>query len=170
MNCARYVVSTLFIGFILLFNTGCESNDSSPDPTPVPEKSVPKDNTPDTPDKPDTPKILPGEVGIHIGSVPSMGQEGNVSGTVSGINPSEYKVVMYINVSGAWWIKPYNGDSISIGGSGKWSGDMTTGGIDIYASSVTVYLLPKADGFPSLLGSSSLPAGFNRYPHDSKPR
>jgi hypothetical protein len=43
---------------------------------------------------------------ITITHAPSDGVYGSASGTVKGVNPSNYKVAVYIYVSG-WWNKPY---------------------------------------------------------------
>src|SRR5665647_3953274 len=43
---------------------------------------------------------------IAITHVPAYGVSGSASGTVKGVNPSNYRVAVYIYVFG-WWNKPY---------------------------------------------------------------
>lgn len=151
---------------------GCESggdDENTPDSaTEVAKPTKPTDSTNDKPDTPDNP-VLAGEIGIVISGFPARGQDFNVTGFVSGVDPSNYAVAMYINVYGQWWIKPYAGTPINIKSNGGWSADMITGGSDSSASQIVVYLVPKTDTIPQLLGAASLPAGFNnKYKSDKK--
>ena len=102
--------------------------------------------------------MLPGSPGIAITGVSAMGTSGNASGKVSGVVPNGYVVATYIEVSGAWWIKPYSASTTSINSDGSWSVDIDTGGSDKWATQVMVFLVPVGITPPNLLGSGSAPS------------
>jgi hypothetical protein len=105
-----------------------------------------------TPPKPVTP-------GVSITSVAPYGTSGFVRGTTFGIKNRNYDgVATYIYVDGRWWTKPYYDSPISsLEPNGSWSADIDTGGIDIYATQVKVFLIPKGFEVPIVGGESSLP-------------
>lgn len=95
---------------------------------------------------------------ITITHVPHYGVSGSASGTVKGVNPSNYKVAVYIYVSG-WWNKPYwNSPLTKIKSDGTWSCKINTGGNDIYATSVAAFLVPAKYVPPKMAGEKSLPS------------
>jgi len=161
----------MFLGLGLLWSLGCEnddkkdSNDKNSSTNEVAKSSGESDDSGGGGDS-----VLPGAPGITITGLPAMGESGKVSGSVSGVKPSDYVVAMYICVSGRWWIKPYAGSTIDINGDGNWSASMTTGGSDAYATQVVVYLVPRGTGVPSLLGAGSLPAELAGFPSTSSGR
>ena len=95
---------------------------------------------------------------ITIKHVPSYGVSGSASGIVKGVNPSNYKVAVYIYVSG-WWNKPYwNSPLTKIKSDGTWSCKINTGGYDIDATRVAAFLVPAKYIPPKMAGEKSLPS------------
>jgi exo-beta-1,3-glucanase (GH17 family) len=95
---------------------------------------------------------------ISFTYVPPVGSFDNLQGSVLHVNPSDYRVVVYIKVSGAWWIKPYSASpQTTINIDGTWTCDITTGGIDEQATTIAAYLTTKTYSPPLLAGSGSLP-------------
>ncbi len=95
---------------------------------------------------------------ITITNVPPYGVSGSASGTVKGVDPSGYKVAVYIYVSG-WWTKPYWGSPLTeIKSDGTWSCDIDTGGDDIHATRVAAFLVPEKYLPPQMTGENSLPS------------
>ena len=79
----------------------------------------------------------------HISQYPNLAGE-NLQGTVTGVNPQDYDIVVYIRVEDVWWIKPsLDFPKTTIRSDGTWSCDITTGGNDAYATEIAVYLLHK---------------------------
>jgi len=95
---------------------------------------------------------------ITITNVPSYGVSGSASGTVKGVNPSNYKVAVYIYVSG-WWNKPYWDSPLTeIMSNAKWSCNINTGGDDIEATRVAAFLVPAKYVPPIMSGEKKLPS------------
>lgn len=95
---------------------------------------------------------------ITITHVPSYDVSGSASGTVKGVNPSNYKVAVYIYVSG-WWNKPYwNSPLTKIKSNGKWSCNINTGGNDIEATRVAAFLVPAKYVPSKMSGEKNLPS------------
>ncbi len=93
---------------------------------------------PDTVDWQENPDIQLTQVPPY----PNPGHE-NLQGYVTGVSPSDYRVVIYINVGSRWWIKPYENAPLTlIQPNGTWSCDITTGGNDHLASAVAAFLIP----------------------------
>lgn len=100
---------------------------------------------------------------IEFTYVPPIGSFDNLKGRTANINPDDYKIAVYIKVSGSWWIKPYADTTLAkILPDGTWSCDITTGGIDSTATSVAAFLIPKNYSPPLLLGGASLPEALNQ--------
>ena len=68
----------------------------------------------------------------------------HLQGQVWHVLPADYRMVVYIQVAGNWWIKPYSDDrrKTSIRCDGSFSVNITTGGNDQDASSILAYLIP----------------------------
>jgi hypothetical protein len=95
---------------------------------------------------------------ITITDVPLYGVSGSASGAVKGVDPSEYKVAVYIYVSG-WWTKPYWDSPLTeIKSDGTWSCNIDTGGDDIHATRVAAFLVPAKYVPPEMTGENSLPS------------
>lgn len=99
----------------------------------------------------------PGEPEIKFTYVPPYGSFNNLNGRVFHVWPEDYRVAVYIYVYGGWWTKPYwNRPLTTIDCDGKWTCDITTGGIDQKATQIIAYLVP-ADYQPPLAYGGSLP-------------
>ncbi|NUQ22522.1 MAG: hypothetical protein HUU34_01100 [Saprospiraceae bacterium] len=93
-------------------------------------------------------------------SVPPIGSNANLKGSVAGVNPVEHIVAVYIKVGGQWWVKPYSASrKIPIDEHGCWVVDITTGGSDPNATEIAAFLLPAGYDPPNVLGAGVLPAG-----------
>jgi hypothetical protein len=130
-----------------------------PSVTPIRPTAPPATPTPD----------LSGSPAITLTTVPPRGAQGGEAtlvGRVSGVNPADHKVVVYIYLppgtcSPGWWgPKPtWDPPLTSIKGSGVWEVNIATGNCDADASKVAAYLVrdgfvpPRATGM-STLGSS----------------
>lgn len=97
-------------------------------------------------DKDDDPG-MPGGTGepeILVTDVPTMHSYQDLRGQVYHVWPDDCCVVVWIEVWGGWWIKPYWDDpTTNIDSKGKWVCDVTTGGVDEEATHYAVYLVPK---------------------------
>ena len=103
---------------------------------------------------------------IQLTSVPAYGEYGNLSGTVSGVNPADHKVLVYIYVSG-WWNKPSWADpETSIASDGTWQCNISGQGSDIYATEIMAVLVPNGSYQSSweMGGESSLPSDLLSHP------
>lgn len=98
----------------------------------------------------------PGEPSIQFTYVPPVGSFENLKGKVCHVGTDDYKVAVYIYVSG-WWTKPYWDDPfIYIDPSGEWECDITTGDNDESATKIAAYLLPKDYDPPLMHGEETL--------------
>jgi|GEM_PF-3573792 len=104
---------------------------------------------------------LPGGQGdpfIQFTYIPPVGSFNNLEGRVLHVYPSEYRVAVFIYVSG-WWNKPTFANPLtSIGSDGSWVTDITTGGIDEKASRIAAFLVPATYNPPVLSGDNTFPA------------
>jgi hypothetical protein len=100
-------------------------------------------------------------VGISIDPLCAYGTaDCNVAGTVTGVDVSKYRVAPYIKVDDLWWTKPTAAvPTCPIAGSGRYSCDITTGGADLYATAVKVFLMPTATAPGPCLPCQAAPAG-----------
>ncbi len=113
---------------------------------------------------------IPPEPGIKIDGVSPLGTEdGWVWGSVTGVNPNEYAVAVYILVGNGWWNKPFwKPAKTPIKSDMTWICDITTDGgqgNDKNATKVAVYLIPVNYDPPEMHGGPSLPSELDQYPH-----
>lgn len=121
--CARLAIVIVLIGILL---SGCETEEGEKCPPSLP--TAPSDGTI--------------EYKILFTYVPTIGSTCNLKGKVVNVNPADYRVVVYIYVGGAWWIKPYWNNPITvIQSDGSWECDITTGGVDEQATKIRAYLI-----------------------------
>lgn len=104
---------------------------------------------------------VPGGAGapsIEFTFVPPLGSFQNLKGRVLHVDPA-HRVVVYIEVNGQWWVKPFaNAPLTTITSDGSFVVDITTGGIDEKATRIAAYLIPVEYTPPVLLGSRTIPA------------
>lgn len=94
---------------------------------------------------------------IEFTYVPPYGSFENLQGKVTCVTPTDYKVAVYIYVSG-WWTKPYFATPLTtIQSDGSWTTDITTGGSDQLATQIAAFLV--SNGYtPTLMsGGQVLP-------------
>ncbi|MBM3321506.1 MAG: T9SS type A sorting domain-containing protein [Candidatus Eisenbacteria bacterium] len=87
-----------------------------------------------------------GGASIEITSVPVWGSEDDLRGRVHRVSPSAYKIAVYILVAkaGGWWVKPTAESPLTpILPDSTWSTDITTGGIDPFATRIIAFLVPS---------------------------
>ena len=59
---------------------------------------------------------------IRITQFPAAGAVTPISGTVTGLtNPGAFKVILYLQAGGNWWIKPFPGSSVTLSGTGAFT-------------------------------------------------
>lgn len=99
----------------------------------------------------------PGNPTIEFTHVPPLGSFEDLEGQVWHVKPSDYKVAVYIYVSG-WWTKPTLANPLTtIQIDGSWITDITTGGIDEEATRIAAFLVPNDYNPPLISGSGTLP-------------
>ena len=95
--------------------------------------------------------------GIFLDVVPPIGSYENLRGHVACVKPADYRVAVYIKVSG-WWTKPYFDSPLTpIQSDGAWVTDITTGGSDQLATDIAAFLVPKGYSPPQMSGGAVLP-------------
>lgn len=101
----------------------------------------------------------PGQPAIEFSYVPPYGDKSrNLEGQAWHVASDDYKVAVFINVSGYWWTKPTFAQPLTtIKADGSWTCDVTTGGIDHTATKFAAFLLPEEYDPPLVSGEESLP-------------
>ena len=108
---------------------------------------------------------------IEYLSIPPYGSNDKLIGRVSTVNPEDFRVAVYIYVSG-WWTKPFwNQPLVPINPDGTWSCDVTTAGhSDTTATGIIAFLVPQGDSVPLGSGQPCLDAQLFRNPSVEVPR
>ncbi|MFH1679980.1 MAG: FlgD immunoglobulin-like domain containing protein [Candidatus Eisenbacteria bacterium] len=104
---------------------------------------------------------------IELTSVPEWGSLEDLRGRVHGASPSAHNVVVYIFVenAGGWWIKPNSEAPLTpIQPDSTWTTDITTGGIDQYATRIIAFLVPSGYDPPPCTPCASLPDSLFDHP------
>ena len=100
----------------------------------------------------------PGTPALAFTSVPPIGSMRSLTGVALHVKPSDYVVLVYIQVSGGWWMKPtLAAPKTSIAPDGTWICNITTGGHDQDATAIAAFLVPANSKAPIVLGTSTLP-------------
>jgi hypothetical protein len=90
-------------------------------------------------------------------TAPPYGSELDLHGTTSCVSPADFKVAVFIYVSG-WYNKPTWGEPLTpIQSDGSWTCDITTGGGDTQATRLAAFLVPNGYTPPQMSGQSDLP-------------
>jgi hypothetical protein len=97
---------------------------------------------------------------IEFTRIPSYRSFDNLVGRARGMDPQSCYVAVYIFVEGlGWWTKPYFAvPRTPIRSDATWTCDVTTGGIDEYATRYAAFVLADTVSPPILGGNTSLPA------------
>ena len=100
----------------------------------------------------------PGIPRIEFTVVPEIESFDDLEGQVWHVSPTEYRVAVYILITG-WWNKPFwHRPLTTIYCDGRWTTDITTGGIDEQATKIAAYLVPVGYTPPLASGETTLPA------------
>jgi len=104
-----------------------------------------------------------GTPSIHFTYVPALGSttpNDVLEGRVAHVDPLLYKVAMYINVAGRWWVKPFsdNRRNIEIQPDGTFAARTDTGGNDASAGEIAIFLVPASFAIPATADSPTLDA------------
>jgi len=100
---------------------------------------------------------LPGAPGVVFDSVPAYGSEDDLRGHVTGVDPTRYRLAVFIYV-GEWWTKPTFAQPLTpLGLDGTWVCDVTTGVNDVLATRIAAFLVPVGYSPPLLSGAATLP-------------
>ncbi len=101
---------------------------------------------------------------IQVSTAPAYGQLGSITGRVTGITDfANYDVVTYLYVDGiGWYPKPTTAQqATALNPDGTFSVPVTTGGVDQYATTYYVGLLPATSSPPAQPNLYALPAPAN---------
>ena len=98
---------------------------------------------------------------IEITGVPAFGSAGNITGTVTGFDPSTHRVAAYLYIEGAgWWTKPSFGmPTVPINPDGTFNAFIGVSGLDPLASHYSVSVVPNGTTPPQASGASTLDLG-----------
>jgi hypothetical protein len=117
--------------------------------------------------------LMAQDPGIEITDVPEWGSSDFLRGRVWEVDPSEYKVAVYLYFEGWWWPKPYTTAPLtSIQPDCTWLCNVATGANDHYATRYTVFLVPEdfvppVSGYPYNEWRRYLPDTlYTNYPYD----
>jgi len=104
---------------------------------------------------------------IEFAHIPAFESHDNLQGLVTGVDPDDYKVAVYIYVPPyGWWTKPYAFSPLtSIAGDSAWTCDITTGGQDECATKITAFLVPNGYDLPLGEGQQCLASELYQYPY-----
>jgi hypothetical protein len=96
--------------------------------------------------------------GISITYVPPCRSGEKLKGNVANVVPAQYKVAIYIFVSGGWWTKPtFASPLTTIASDGTWESYVNTGGNDGLATQFAAFLVPNGYTPPSSAGYGEIP-------------
>jgi hypothetical protein len=111
---------------------------------------------------------------IQIISAPPYGQNGYITGVVTGITDfQDYDVAPWIQIPGVgWWPKPtFDHPTVPIDSNGFFTAYVTTGGVDQLATNYYAALVPvgttpgpSSNGFPPFGYNPIASATYDRYP------
>ena len=94
---------------------------------------------------------------IQITYIPPYKSFDRLQGKVKYVNPANFKVAVYIFVSG-WWTKPFwTLPLTTINNDGSWNCDVTTGGNDQLATKFAAFLIPNGYNPPLMAGGTIFP-------------
>jgi hypothetical protein len=116
-----------------------------------PPSNVPVPPPPVTTTTTGTRAAPPGPPQIAFTSVPPIGSTDNLAGRVSNIiDPDLYRVAVFIEVNGVWWIKPYRARPLTeILPDGTWTCNIVTGGHDQDATAIRAFVLHADINLPT---------------------
>jgi len=104
------------------------------------------------------PGALRGAPVIRVTNSPPYGAYGDLSGLVSGVEPSAHRVATFIYVSGKWYSKPSCDQQLTpIAADGSWSANITPVASDLNATIIAALLVSSNYSQPCVNGVTGLP-------------
>ena len=108
---------------------------------------------------------------IQFDEIPACGSSDKLTGSVTGVNPADYSVGVYI-LNAGWWPKPtFALPWTDIQSDGSWQCDISTSlPYDLTAAEVMAFLVPKAEisnwpvDFTNQTGLPAMPGEAFRFP------
>lgn len=96
---------------------------------------------------------------VVIDGVSPYGEmDGYAWGHIQGAKPEDVAIAVYIFTYNGWWNKPaWAWPLTTVGADNKWITDIVTGGVDEYATAITVCMVPAGAEVPILGGHGELP-------------
>jgi exo-beta-1,3-glucanase (GH17 family) len=95
---------------------------------------------------------------LNIEFVPPIGSLDSLEGHINFLNPLYYQITSYIKVNDKWWIKPTaKNPTVLIQSNGNWRLPYNTGGSDVFATDICLFLVPFNYSPPNCLGCSNIP-------------
>ncbi len=117
-------------------------------PTAAPTQKIVATKTPS--------ESIPSATGSIYFSLPngaSWPEKGWVRGYAKNIDPSQYKVAIYIKVGDGWWTKPlWDAPLTLISANGYWENAYISGGDDANATEIVAFLVPNGTNVPLASG------------------
>ncbi len=100
-----------------------------------------------------------GQPAVQITNSPAFGSFEDLAGRVLEADPATHQVAVFIYVpSAGWWSKPYCDPGLTvIQPDGRWTTDITTGGVDEFATQITALLVGSDYNEPCVEGLPALP-------------
>lgn len=103
---------------------------------------------------------------ITLTHLPEWGSDDFLQGRVTGVDPANYRVLVYLYFEGSWYVKPYNAAPLTlIMPDSNWSCDVKTGGCDAYAARYAAFLIPADFVPPGVKFVQSLPNSLYQHPY-----
>jgi len=164
------LIFLLIIFSLTVFTTGCGQQSQQPTQTSSTlAQTIITTSPPST--TPTTSLSMP-PLTINFTKVSPCGSYDGVTGIMSGANPANYNVVVYVKVANKWWgPKPqWDNPLTPINPDGSWSCEIVTGGDDQNAQQVSAFLIPRNYSPPKVQQQSALPPELFNYPTTTEQR
>ena len=98
---------------------------------------------------------VPGTVAISFVYVPPYGINDQVEVQVTGVQTTSYAIATYIKVGGGWWTKPTAAQpTVAINCDGTARITIVSGGDDIHATDIAIFVIPAGTTPPLVLGGA----------------
>ena len=95
----------------------------------------------------------PPSISISLPAGKNWPNGGVVWGYTKNVDPTKYRVAVYIKVNGGWWTKPFFDSPLTwISANGYWECSYITGGEDASASEIAAFLVPANASVPQANG------------------
>lgn len=103
---------------------------------------------------------------ITLTSIPEWGSDDSLKGKVSGVDPANYRVLVYLYFDGKWYVKPTNATPMTlILPDSTWSCRVKTGMCDAFAARYAAFLVTADFVPPGLFFITALPNSLYQHPY-----